>query len=103
MVCATPRVQDDSPDFSNPVASRPKYRSSIHHAICLMKNIKGRMDRHKCALPNAETVIREFILSAKFKSFASTHCPWILASLRQRVSQLINESTKQADLRPESI
>ena len=83
--------EGDSLDLSNPVASRPKYRSSIHHAICLMESINWRTITIDVSYPMLKLFIHEFTLNAKSQPLEFTHCAWILASLRQRVSQLINE------------
>ena len=50
------RVGGGPLDFSNPLASKPKYRSSIHHAICLMRGISGYRGCSSRILPNSETI-----------------------------------------------
>lgn len=56
-VCVTVHVHESNPlDFSNPLASRPKYKSSIHHAICLTRSVSRRRDHWSHVLPNGETV-----------------------------------------------
>ena len=63
--CVVVQAQGGSPlDFSNPLASRPKYRSSIHHAISLTKVLAGVEGVEVAYYPTLKLFDRGFVLNA---------------------------------------